>query len=73
MAQNDYREGWGVVGADGLDVRTVSDTRRAAIVNWLVTSGKHLCRGATTDEQIENLWEHFCGDALVRPVRIYVQ
>lgn len=71
MARDNHKEGWGVFDEDGLDVRSVSPTRRAAIVNWLLTKHSHLCRQATTDDQIENLWEHFCGDAQVRPVRIF--
>lgn len=48
--------GWAVVDEAGnIDIRTVSDTRRAAIVNWLVTHGT-MVFNHTTDEQIEDLW-----------------
>lgn len=47
--------GWAVVDDGLIDVRTVSLTRRAAIVNWLVTHGVVI--GSTySDEQIEALW-----------------
>ncbi len=47
---------YGVVGDKGLEIATVSPTRRAAIVNWLVTHGDFVSQGHT-DNQIEARWE----------------
>jgi hypothetical protein len=73
MARDDYRDAWGVIDDEGLKVRTVSDTRRAAIINWLVTEAGVLITSFHSDDQINAIWDAKCGDALVRPVRIYVQ
>ena len=49
--------GWAVAGSnDQVDMRTVSDTRRAALVNWLVAGVGIGVFASTTDEQIENAW-----------------
>lgn len=48
--------GWAVVDGGKINVRTVSDTRRAAIINWLVVD-RHLAVAINlTDEEIELLW-----------------
>lgn len=73
MKHDDYKEGWGVVEADGLNIKTVSDTRRAAIVNWLVVSARQFISNSHTDAHIDALWDAGRGDAMVMPVRIYVQ
>ena len=73
MAADDYKEGFGVVDVDGLDMRTVSPTRRAAIVNWLVVSANRVVSIYTSDQQIDALWDAHRGDAMVVPVRVYVQ
>lgn len=70
MALDDYREGWAVVDDEGLKVRTVSDTRRAAIVNWLVTEAGQFIVRNHTDEQIDALWDHERGDSRVTRVKI---
>lgn len=49
--------GWAVLDAKrGILINTVSDTRRAAIVNWLITERNEIVRASTTDEQIETMW-----------------
>ena len=48
--------GWAVVSKGIINVRTVSDTRRAALVNWLVVDGGMFIGNATTDEEIEDFW-----------------
>lgn len=73
MGHADYVEGYGCRGANGVDIRTVSDTRRAAIVNWLVVHGKYFVTNNATDEAIESVWEHARGDWHVVPVRVYAQ
>lgn len=63
-------EGWGVLTDDGIDMRTVSDTRRAAIVNWLCASEACLVHRGTTDERIEQIWQRRRGSADAVPVRV---
>lgn len=48
--------GWAVVADQKIKIRTVSDTRRAAIVNFLVTDRSCFIHGHMTDEEIERLW-----------------
>lgn len=55
MSHNDYKEGWGVVDADGLNVATVSPTRRGAIVNWLFVVAKRMVLDRYTDTKIEEM------------------
>jgi hypothetical protein len=47
---------WAVIDDDAIKVRTVSDTQRAAMVNWLVTECGCMIYSYITDEQIEHLW-----------------
>ena len=63
-------EGYAVVYNDKIDVLTVSETRRAAIVNWLVVNRRIPILNSTTDEQIEQLWNEHSGDATVAAVEI---
>lgn len=73
MSRNDYKEGFGVVDHDGLKMRTVSDTRQAAIVNWLVTEANTVVRSYHGEEEINAMWDAKRGEAMVMPVRVYVQ
>lgn len=51
--------GWAVVASGArIYVRTVSDTRRAAIINWLVTEKHQSITMFHGDEQIERMWKH---------------
>ena len=50
--------GWAVAGSnDQVDLRTVGETRRSALVNWLVAGVGIAVYTYTTDEQIENAWD----------------
>ncbi len=49
-------KGWAIVHKRTLLVETVSPTRRAAIVNWLVVYAKKWVSNATTDAEIEDMW-----------------
>ena len=51
--------GWAVV-ANGarIFVKTVSETRRAAIINYLVVEHEQLITIYHSDQQIEALWKH---------------
>lgn len=62
--------GWAVIDDEGLKVRTVSETRRAAIVNWLVTEAGLLVTQLHTDENIEAMWNAQRGDAITKKVHI---
>jgi len=48
--------GWAVIDGGKINVCTVSDTRRAAIVNWLIVQKCVMVLASTTDEEIERLW-----------------
>lgn len=61
--------GWAVIDGHEIDVRTVSPTRRAAIVNWLVLSGKMML-AHFSDESIEMIWRDNRGSAQVSEVTI---
>lgn len=63
--------GWAVIDGDAIKVRTVSDTRRAAIVNWLLTERRKLIVGGTTDATIERFWLENCGEARAVQVAIF--
>lgn len=47
--------GWAVVRDGKIDVRTVHDTERGAMVNWLCVNGVIVTANAT-DEQITRMW-----------------
>ena len=63
-------EAYAVIADEKIDVRTVSETRRAAIGNWLVVNCGCLILNSTTDEQIEQIWSERSGDAFVAKVEI---
>lgn len=62
--------GWAVVDNDQINVRTVSPTRRAAIINWLVFEQGHRIYVSTPDDLIELAWEMAKGSATVHEVVI---
>lgn len=50
-------EGWAVTTSNGdIEVSTVSPTRRAAIVNWLVVACSIMIRNSHSDADIEEIW-----------------
>ena len=61
---------WAIVDGRGIDVRTVSDTKVAAWVNWLCVTGKVLVSRGTSDQRVQDLWEMHRGDAEIRRVVI---
>jgi hypothetical protein len=54
--------GWAVVFFGEMDVRTISPTRRAAIINWIVSRGGKWVSNNTTDDEIESMWKAFVYD-----------
>ena len=67
--------GYAVVMDDKIDMRTVSATRRAAIVNWLVANAVCMVYLWTTDDEIEVLWARYntANRAHVTEVTIYTE
>ena len=62
-------KGWALVFEDQIDMRTVSSTRHAVIVNWLFAN----CRvplADMTDEEIEQLWKVHGAEATVAEIII---
>jgi hypothetical protein len=49
-------QGWAVVTDFKIDINTVSETRRGALVNWLVRVAGIMIYQWHTDEEIETLW-----------------
>lgn len=61
--------GFAVMTDGAIDMRTVCDTRRAAIINWLVVHGTFITK-FNTDSEIEILWRDQCGASEVVHVRV---
>ena len=51
-----------------IDVKTVSPSHQAAIINWLVVAKKIMIYDHTTDTQIEALWKKHKGRAVVEQI-----
>ena len=57
--------GWVTVNSAGvMDVRTLSETHRAVMVNWLVTRGTMIW-ASHTDEEIERMFYAKSNDVIV--------
>jgi hypothetical protein len=62
---------WAVIDAKGeIVVRTISDTRRAAIINWLCVEAGVLATQFAFDAQIEMMWEKLRGKAVAELVTV---
>lgn len=48
--------GWAVIHGETILTKTVSDTQRAAIVNWLVTDAGRMILASHSDEEINRMW-----------------
>jgi hypothetical protein len=54
-------QGYAAVSYQGeILIKTVSETRRAAMVNWLVTEGRIMVFRDSTDAEIEEDFLKFC-------------
>lgn len=62
--------GWAVVDGGEIVVESVSPTRSGAIINWLFTARQILVTRTHTDEEIQDNWLAFRGNAEVVPVGI---
>ena len=65
-------KGFAIIDARGIDIKTVSGTRRAAIVNWLVVEKGIFIYTQATDGLIEDLWTTHKGSADVAEVLVTV-
>lgn len=72
MGQDDYVIGWAVRGPPGIYVKTISDTRRAAIINWLVTECRVLVRTYHSDDQIDAMWDQARAGASLDATRVKI-
>lgn len=54
---------WAVAINGAINVRTVTDSRTGAILNWLVTEHKIVFTDMATSEVIEHWWNIIHGDA----------
>lgn len=70
MSRSRTATAWAVIDHDGIKVRTISDTRRAAIINWLVTDAHQFVSSSHEDDHINALWDSEKGEASVAPVCI---
>ncbi len=66
------KTGWAVLDRDGINVATVGDTRRAALVNWLCVKNGFMMLQHATDEQIEAMWAKKSGTAICTTVEINI-
>ena len=63
--------GWAVTAPGArIYIKTISETRRAAIINYLVVEHQQLITIYHSDEQIEAMWKHFGGHVNCRQVKI---
>lgn len=62
--------GWAVVEGDLIRIRTVSDTQRAAMVNWLVAERGIYVHANMGDHAIELLFHRHKFDARVEAVTV---
>ena len=63
--------GYAILEHGEIKIRTVSDTRRAAIVNWLCAERHLLTLAVASDQSLEEMWQHNRGTA--EAVRVVVQ
>ena len=65
--------GWAVTVDDKIDMRTVGPTRRAAIINWMVSERGELITSFSTDRSIDMKWSRYeCDDVKVQQVNVEI-
>lgn len=62
--------GFAIMTDGAIDMRTVCESRRGAVVNWLVSAASIFIFKWHTDADIENLWREHCGASEVVRVRV---
>jgi len=63
-------QGYAIFTDDKISVNTVSETRRASIVNWLVVHRGILITNDMTDARIESFWKRWGSEARIIKVEI---
>jgi hypothetical protein len=53
-------------------MKSVSETRRAALINWLAATNRAFITNPISDDALNALWEERRGNAQVQRVRIYI-
>ena len=61
---------YAVIEDEKIDIKTVSLTRQAAIINWLVTKKKIMIYNSDTIDDIETYWKRHQGDAKVESISL---
>ena len=61
---------YAVIEDEKIDIRTVSLTRQAAIINWLVTKKKIMIYNSDTIDDIEIYWDRHHGNAKVERISL---
>ena len=62
--------GYAVIENGVISVRSVSETRRAAMVNFLATDRAFLAPNSMEDKAIETIWDACHGAAEIVPIKI---
>lgn len=62
--------GFAIMTDGAIDMRTVCESRRSAVVNWLVASAGIFVFKWHTDACIEKMWREHCGASEVVHVRV---
>lgn len=65
--------GWAIVEGGVIDVRTVSQTQRAAKINWLVVSCNQTILAIMSDEDIEEFWKLNAPGRAARCVEVNIE
>lgn len=71
-AQRIFSEGWGIVDKNGININSVGQTRRVAMLNWLASTNRAYITNPISDDALNALWEERAGGAEVKKVRIYI-
>jgi hypothetical protein len=63
-------QGWAIALDGQINIRTVSDTPRAAVVNWLVTEANQPIWASMTDDDIQHIWDKLRGSCVIVKVLV---
>ena len=61
---------WAIIEFDEIKVPTISESRRAAIINWLVVHHHLMVLNSMTDDEIDKMWELYKGHADAKQVSL---
>lgn len=71
MPNYEQTEGFAVVFEGKTQIATVSDSKRAAMINWLVVHSQIMILNSHTDQDISRLWVLNSGPAEVVNVMVH--